>query len=89
MDILVTDFNTQRALRKRNYVAKGFVMKVLWQDHTFVMKFTLNALCLMKQSYSEVKWYTACQAVKAVHHPVVTNQAKLAEFTWFVRWARN
>ncbi len=22
-------------------------MKVLWQDHTFLMKFTLNALCLL------------------------------------------
>ncbi len=25
----------QRALRKRNFVVKGFVMKVLWQDYTF------------------------------------------------------
>ncbi len=25
----------------------GFVMKVLWQDHTFVMNCTLNALCLL------------------------------------------
>ena len=39
--------NRQRALRKRNFVVMGFVMKVLWQDHTFVMKCTLNALCLM------------------------------------------
>ncbi len=29
----------------------GFVMKVLWQDHTFVMKYTLNALCLLIQFY--------------------------------------
>ena len=39
--------NRQRALRKRNFVAMGFAMKVLWQDHTFVMKCTLNALCLI------------------------------------------
>ncbi len=39
--------NRQRALRKRNLVVMGFVMKVLWQDHTFVMKCTLNALCLI------------------------------------------
>ena len=37
----------QRALRKRNFVATGFVMKVLWQDHNFVMRCTLNALCLL------------------------------------------
>ena len=37
----------QRALRKGNFVVMGFVMKVLWQDHTFVMKCTLNALCLL------------------------------------------
>ena len=45
-----TTFDTdtrQRALRNRNLFAMGFVMKVLWQDHTFVMKCTLNALCLL------------------------------------------
>ena len=45
----------QRALRKRNFVAMGFVMKVLWQDHTFVMKCTLNALCLL--SILNIQWY--------------------------------
>ncbi len=30
--------NRQRALRKSNFVVMGFVMKVLRQDHTFVMK---------------------------------------------------
>ncbi len=40
-------YNRQRALRKRNCVAMGFVKKVLWRDHTFVMKCTLNALCLL------------------------------------------
>ncbi len=29
-------------------------MKVLWQDHTFVMKCTLNALCLLNV-YSPIK----------------------------------
>ncbi len=28
-------------------------MKVLWQDHTFVMKCILNALCLVKPYISE------------------------------------
>ncbi len=37
----------QRALRKRNFVVMEFVMKVLWQDHTFVLKCKLNALCLL------------------------------------------
>ena len=40
-------YNRQRALRKRNFVVMGFVMKVLWQDRTFVMKCTLNGLCLI------------------------------------------
>ncbi len=29
----------QRELMKRNFVVMGFVMKVTWQDHTFVMQF--------------------------------------------------
>ena len=37
----------QRALKKSNFVVMGFVTKVLWQDHTFVMKCTLNVLCLL------------------------------------------
>ena len=32
----------QRALRKRNFVVMGPVMKVLWQDHTFVIKRTMS-----------------------------------------------
>ena len=37
-------YTRQRALRKRFFILMGFVMKVLWQDHTFVMKCSLNAL---------------------------------------------
>ncbi len=57
--------NRQRALRKRNFVVMGFVMKLLWQDHTFVMKCTLNALCLMGlyQVGSAFPMHTDMQAV--------------------------
>ena len=47
ISLTISVINRQRALRKRNFVVMGFVIKVLWQDHTFVMKCTLNALCLM------------------------------------------
>ncbi len=30
----------------------GFVMKVLWQDHTFVMKCTVNAFCLLNTKFN-------------------------------------
>ncbi len=39
--------NRQRAFRKCSFVVMGYVMKVLWQDHTFVIKCTLNALWLI------------------------------------------
>ncbi len=58
-------FNGQRALRKRNFVVKGFVMKVLWQDHTFVMKCTLNALsgfdaCKNHKTMCFYQWILFC-----------------------------
>ena len=52
--ILDRDDTRQRALRKRNFVVMGFVMKVLWQHHTFVMKCTLNALCLLMHMYRSI-----------------------------------
>ena len=61
----------QRALKKRNFVVMGFVIKVLWQDHTFVTKCTLNALCLiflynMYNSWmrSFIKFHSSAIAVK-------------------------
>ncbi len=29
----------------------GFLIKVLWQDHTYVLRCTLNALCLICSSF--------------------------------------
>ncbi len=42
-------------LRKRNFVVMGFVMKVLWQYHTFVMKHTLNALLYLSYADTSLK----------------------------------
>ena len=47
---LMTDLYRQKATHKSPpciFVVMGFVIKVLWQDNTFVMKCTVNALCLM------------------------------------------
>ena len=38
----------------------GFEMKVLWQDHTFVIKCTVNALCLMFPYFRCSCWLIVC-----------------------------
>ncbi len=51
-------------LRKCNFVVMGFGTKLLWQYHTFVMKCTLNALCLLIQGK---KWIEE-KILSKMHH---------------------